>query len=213
MPPLVSRTILLALLLALTSLASPAAAPRTLCRRGETDYFSCTLRDGRQVSICGHVQTDLDSHDVPPADEWLQWRTGRPGGLVLAWPKERAGSTQAFEGNVFNHDDVSDLRFVVGDRLYDISLGLGGVPDDAGRRATPDATLGWQRADGAHVEWSCVRPDVRRLYPSFEALNIGLHSRRPESDLLSHMPPLASKGPASLRTPPAPPSAPPPPRP
>lgn len=175
------RTLPLALLFALASATATAAT--TLCRHGETDYFSCTLHDGRQASVCGQVDTD-SRHDDVPEGEWLQLRLGRPGALVLAWPKAHAGSTAAFEGNVFVRYDVSDLRFVMGDRLWNVSLAYGGAPDDAGGHIARHAELGWERADGANGSSPCRRIDVRRYARPFTDLNVTLHRRRPRSDLL-----------------------------
>lgn len=196
------RTATFALLLAF---ASCSAAASTLCRDGETDYFSCTLRDGRQLSVCGQVDTD-SRHDAPADGEWLQLRLGQPGALALAWPKAHAGSTDAFEGNVFVRYDLSDLRFAIGPRLYGVSLTLGGAPDDAGGHLKRQAGIGWQLADGASRSSSCRRVDARRYAAPFQDLNIALHRRRPQSDLLETWakagvkPPAAA--PASRKTPP-----------
>jgi hypothetical protein len=76
-------------------------ADETLCRSGETVYFSCKIvRSGKLISLCGNA---LDK----PDRFWLQYRFGSRKKLELAYPERKVS---------FSHSgfDVDHLRRVQG---------------------------------------------------------------------------------------------------
>ena len=145
---------------------------QTLCAKGETDFFSCTLSDHRLLSVCGAVQ------DEPSAGDWLQFRRGRPGRVEMSWPSSRKDSVKAFEGNVFGPYSVSDLRFNTGDASYGLQVSRGGEDDGSGGRTRRGASLYVER-EGHHDRiYRCLRPDIARYGRSFEELNARLFNER-----------------------------------
>ena len=71
----------LACLLAV-SIAPHCLAEESLCKRGETVYFSCQVERGRLVSLCGNSLKNGDHF-------WLQYRFGKPEALQLTFPKRK----------------------------------------------------------------------------------------------------------------------------
>ena len=158
---------------ALVALALPVlAAAETLCRKDETDYFSCKVVGGQLISVCGRI------HDEPKPEDWLQYRRGLPRRLEMVWPLDRRESLGKFGGNVFGPYSVSDLRFEIGDTTYGISLSRGGEDDRAGGRTRRGAGVHMTRAGDPDVTRECMHPDIARYGQSFEALNILLVNGR-----------------------------------
>ncbi|MFL6630471.1 MAG: hypothetical protein ACJ8G1_28820 [Vitreoscilla sp.] len=162
----------------LITLAPLVAAPETLCQSGETDFFSCMLREGQIVSVCGKI------HDSPTSADWLQYRFGRPQMIEMAWPKDRQESLKKFEGNVFNRYSISDLRFLVGNALYGVSISAGGEDNGPGGKTRRSASLGVLRPGHPYVELACVRPNIDRYNGSFSTLNAVLFMRGVQTDML-----------------------------
>lgn len=56
------------------------------CKPDETTYFSCVVKGSEKtISVCGGT-------------DWLQYRFGKLGSIELAFPKDRAGSLNQFNG-------------------------------------------------------------------------------------------------------------------
>ncbi len=74
--------------LSLTFLAAPSQAD-DLCPKS-TAWFSCTLDNGKSVSVCGSPSTDPDQPKFgADGDSWLQYRYGEPGKIELSYPPGR----------------------------------------------------------------------------------------------------------------------------
>ena len=69
---------------------SPVPA-QSLCKPDETTWFNAkAVSTESRISICGGPKTASDVR-------WLQFRFGTSGTTNLAWPKGRAGSSQAIK--------------------------------------------------------------------------------------------------------------------
>ena len=77
-------------LLVAASLVAPAAAAavNTQCQPGEKVHFSCAVKGGKVVSLCGDA-----------GRSWLQYRFGPPGRPELVYPARKAGSVERFWGD------------------------------------------------------------------------------------------------------------------
>lgn len=107
------------LVLAFTSSAHSWAAP-SLCAKGETIFFSCPVRGGRVVSLCGSIGGDSGSAG---AAEWLQYRFGRPGVVELSFPQTKQDSLSKFKGeHVLSH--LADAEMSA-DAVSFVSGGIG----------------------------------------------------------------------------------------
>lgn len=71
------------------------AAPPTLCKQGETTYFSCRLKESRVVPVCGSGAVDASENPVHRAS-WLRYRIGTPKVLELVFPKRKENSVSKF---------------------------------------------------------------------------------------------------------------------
>lgn len=90
-----------AALLALSILPLSAFC-QTLCKKRETDYFSCVASGSKKViSVCGKISDDPDARK-----SWIQYRFGRIGQIESAYPSIREGSLSEFEGIYFNRYGV-----------------------------------------------------------------------------------------------------------
>jgi hypothetical protein len=92
------RTIFLGLVFACFS--QPLLASDSLCHRGETTYFSCAVKSGKLVSLCGNAYVKEESGNwIEPDKPWLQYRFGLPDKIDLMYPPIRKGSVEKFQGD------------------------------------------------------------------------------------------------------------------
>lgn len=105
----------------LAAFASPPTVAATLCPTGEIVLFQCSLRGGKQVSVCA-------SHDATPQTGRLQYRFGRPGRapeLILpsvALPPARSASADTL---MFSGGGGAWLRFRSGAHSYTVFTAIG----------------------------------------------------------------------------------------
>lgn len=132
------------------------AATPGLCEAGEYTYFSCRLKAGKMVSICGSGPVDPTDNDGHRA-AWLQYRMGRPGALELVFPKQRSGSVAKFTGESHRGAGVridalafaiSGVRYTVEDAYSSLTDdGFAGVKVVVGRKETAIACDGDANVD------------------------------------------------------------------
>lgn len=153
---------------------------QTLCKKGETDYFSCAVSPtGKVVSICGEV-ADLESN----SGNWIQYRFGKPKAIELAYPTERFGSISKFEGNYFGRYNFVDLRFLSGDTLYSVTL----YGPYGGEDAEERISYSGQVSVGLPTSSKSVNIPCRKApghyFQAFSELNIFLERHNGESNIL-----------------------------
>lgn len=129
--------------------AGPAAAPPTatgLCQTGETVYFSCRVRAGKQVALCGRL---------PAA---LQYRFGRPGQVELAYPASAASGPQAmaYAGYARYQTERQTVRFNTDGAEYTVFDFQEGRRRHAGVSVLPTGAR-------AETERTCTGPVTSRL--------------------------------------------------
>lgn len=91
----------------------------THCVEGEIDYFSCPVStQGKVMSICGNIG---EADDIS-INSWVQYRFGRIGRVELAYPPEKNGSPEKFEGQDFVRFGDKLLLFINGKTLYEIGV-------------------------------------------------------------------------------------------
>jgi len=95
------RTLFTSMLALAAVCSTPGWAAPNLCAKGETVFFSCPVRGGKLVSLCGNIGNGKDSGDAGP---WLQYRFGRPGAVELGYPAAKQASLARFKGeHVLSH--------------------------------------------------------------------------------------------------------------
>jgi hypothetical protein len=96
-------------------------APPTLCKQGETTYFSCQLKGSRVVSICGSVGVE-GAENPQHRVSWLQYRIGTPKALELVFPERTEDSVSKFEGVSRRGAGVriNSLDFKIGEVAYSV---------------------------------------------------------------------------------------------
>jgi hypothetical protein len=71
----------------LCAIAPSAARAEDLCPKSVA-WFSCTLENGKSVSICGSPSTDQNFPKFGADDQsWLQYRYGSPGKIEFKYPE------------------------------------------------------------------------------------------------------------------------------
>lgn len=143
-PPLTRLALIVAVALPASYLAE-----ETLCKSGETVYFSCKVgRAGQIASLCGSALDDADRF-------WLQYRFGRPEKLELVYPRTRTlFSRSGFDVGYFRRPNGFDievsftnggwsytvLRWAPGEVETDYKSGVFVARDRAGPGTTLDCT-------------------------------------------------------------------------
>lgn len=91
------------------------SVPPSLCRVDETTYFSCPMKNGRTVSVCGSPNLVNDS-------SYLQYRYGRinqpPELLFPASPRTPRGLFEFSNAGMGAKASVRNLRFRIGEYTY-----------------------------------------------------------------------------------------------
>lgn len=114
---------------------------QTLCRRGETVYFSCRISGKpKVVSLCGSGPDSIRKLSARTG-AWLQYRFGVPGKPELVLPQRLDGSLNAFTHEF--HHGLQTLRIESAGASYTIFTGQNletkedfrGVSVDVGKRA------------------------------------------------------------------------------
>lgn len=86
--------------LVLAGIAQPLNAADSLCTKGETTYFSCRVKGGKLVSLCGDAYVKEQTPYWEESDNpWLQYRFGLPERVELVYPLSRKESLNKFEGD------------------------------------------------------------------------------------------------------------------
>jgi hypothetical protein len=143
-----SLTACLLLLVAInTSPAAYAAGSASLCRDGEQQYFSCTLKSKKTAAVCGGGTGDTS---------YMQYRFGKPGTVELEFPASRADSVSQFRISRYfraaqdGNDSLTtqDLLFTNNDTTYDLSATEEGRNNGVGIIVTGK--------DGKSVTLNCV---------------------------------------------------------
>lgn len=119
-------------LAALLMLGTPGvhAATPTLCKAGETTYFSCALKGGKVVSVCGSGEVE-PAEGSPRSASWLQYRMGRPQALELVFPKQKDGSVAKFEGqSILGNVRINVLSFNINETIYSVESSHSNLTDD-----------------------------------------------------------------------------------
>lgn len=109
--------------------AASAPAGEGLCRPGEPVLFSCSVRSGKIVSICGAAGRD--------GSRFPQYRYGRAGSAAeLIWPASPAAGRIAFASVPYSGGgeaqlmfDRADVRYVVYSRVIRTGFGSDGHND------------------------------------------------------------------------------------
>jgi hypothetical protein len=100
-----------------------AASADDLCPKSYT-WFSCTLENGKSVSVCGSASTDPgEPRFAADADSSLQYRYGTIGRIELAYPKGKGanlwkrflGAVEFLPGGT---PDRINFSFVTGNTRY-----------------------------------------------------------------------------------------------
>jgi hypothetical protein len=107
-----------------------AAGSGDLCRHGEHQYFSCTLKNKKIAMVCGGGKGDA---------AYMQYRFGKPGAVELEFPATRADSvlqfrlSRYFRADQGNNDSLTtqDLMFTNNGTTYDLSATAEGAVDEA----------------------------------------------------------------------------------
>jgi len=107
----------IATILCMLLLPLAICSAQTLCQKHEVDYFSCSTRDGKIISVCGNIINEEITEQ-----SWLQYRFGKPSAVELAYPAKKKGSIAKFEGNMFPKYNFNELRFINGNTLYGVNL-------------------------------------------------------------------------------------------
>lgn len=168
-------------LFCLLFIMSGLAHAQTLCRKGETDYFSCSVSlSGKIISVCGNI-----SSDELTDDDWVQYRFGKPRAIELQFPQEKLGSALKFEGNNFWRHNFIDLRFINGRALYSVAL-YGPYSSDAfdgerkGYKGEVSVTLA---GSPKPVIIPCRKVAGPKYFGIFKELNNVLPGRDPDSGM------------------------------
>jgi hypothetical protein len=126
--------------------ADAPATPAGLCQPGETVYFSCRVRAGKQVALCGQL---------PAA---LQYRFGRPGRVELAYPANAASGPQAmaYAGYARYQAERQTVRFKTDGAEYTVFDFQEGQRRHAGVSVLPAGAQ-------AETERACTGPVTSQL--------------------------------------------------
>jgi hypothetical protein len=159
----------------LGSVAAHAGSAHTLCLKGEVDYFTCTLKNSKVISVCG--SESLVPTEESGASPWLQYREAIPKKKLTTFPITKKNSVSFFEGNYFApHDEdhqVSDLRFIQGNSLYSVSIDYG---------KSISANLSIELNGKAHL-YPCQSPINRYYWSKFTALESVLGRANGRTDI------------------------------
>jgi hypothetical protein len=130
-----------------TSLVAYAAGNGSLCREGEHQYFSCTLKSKKTAAVCGGGTGDTS---------YMQYRFGKPGKVELEFPTSRTDSVSQFRISRYfraaqdGNDSLTtqDLMFTNNETTYDLSATEEGRHNGVGIIVTGK--------DGKSVTLNCV---------------------------------------------------------
>jgi hypothetical protein len=124
-----------------------AAGSSSLCRNGEHEYFSCTLKNKKTAVVCGGGEGDAI---------YMQYRFGKPGAVELEFPASRTDSVLQFRLSRYfraaqgGNDSLAtqDLMFTNNGSTYDLGTTEEGSNNGAGIIVTGK--------DGKSVSLKCV---------------------------------------------------------
>lgn len=125
--------------------ATAAASADGLCVGAERVFFSCKIRDGRRIALCGQ----------PPAT--LQYRFGVPGRVELRYPaRPEEGAARMRYAHYFRYrTDRAEIAFDNGGIAYAIYDYAEDRRRDAGVRVEPPG--------GKAREFACADTPLSRL--------------------------------------------------
>jgi hypothetical protein len=129
--------------LAEPTVESPPPEPVGHCAADEYAFFSCTVTDGKTLSICGSEPSDQG---------WLQYRFGAPANVELAFPDDRKYSRFFFEKTRHSRSDSVSVGFVNGAYQFTVEFQEGGIDQNfagvvVSKNGTSVATKTCQWAD------------------------------------------------------------------
>lgn len=159
------------------------ALSQTLCKKDETDYFSCVASGSKKIiSICGNI-----SDDPKFGDSWVQYRFGRIDHVEMNYPNIREGSISKFEGTYYNRYGVLSLRFISKKSLYDVSLTLEARDAEDPRDEHPSsAGLSVSFDSTRHNFVSCEKANTAMYFEPYGQLINNLRQHNGETDFLSN---------------------------
>ena len=159
------------------------ALSQTLCKKDETDYFSCVASGSKKIiSICGNI-----SDDPKFGDSWVQYRFGRIDHVEMNYPNIREGSISKFEGTYYNRYGVLSLRFISKTFLYDVSLTLEARDAEDPRDEHPSsAGLSVSFDSTRHNFVSCEKANTAMYFEPYGQLINNLRQHNGETDFLSN---------------------------
>jgi hypothetical protein len=84
----------------LLCLSQTLMAADSLCLLWEKNYFSCTFKNGKLVSLCGNAYVrEQNANDwIEQENPWLQYRYGFPDKVELIYPPQHKDSLDKFQG-------------------------------------------------------------------------------------------------------------------
>ena len=122
---------------------APAA---TLCENTEKVVFSCQLKSGKVVSLCG-------SSKFTKSDGYLQYRFGLPGKLELEYPQQRSDSQKSFHYRHYFRAqiDLTEISFSANGYTYTVFSNY----NDEGTPAISDQGVKVTPASKKEVSYGC----------------------------------------------------------
>ena len=170
-----------AALLALSMLPMIALS-QTLCKRDETDFFSCVASGSKKIiSVCGNIPDDPKF-----GDRWVQYRFGRIDHVEMNYPRTREGSFSKFEGTYYNRYGVLSLRFISKKSLYDVSLTLEARDAEDPRDEHPSSAGLSVSLNRTHQKLvSCEKANTAMYFEPYGQLISSVRQHNGETDFLS----------------------------
>lgn len=110
----------------LLGVSQAATAVHSLCQGSETTYFSCSVANGKIISLCGnaYIEEKYANDWIEPDNPWLQYRFGLPHKIELTYPSVRKDSLSKFYGDILRAQGGSAgwdrVLFVSGSIAYGI---------------------------------------------------------------------------------------------
>ena len=101
----------------------------SLCRYGEQEFFSCSLKNKKTAIVCGGGEGD---------EFYMQYRFGKPGATELEFPASRTDSVSQFRLSRYfrpdqGHNDgltTQNLMFTNNGTTFDLGTGEEGLGDE-----------------------------------------------------------------------------------
>lgn len=168
----------IATILCMLLLQPAICSAQTLCQKDEVDYFSCSTRHGKIISVCGNIINGEITEQ-----SWLQYRFGKPSAVELAYPAEKKGSTTKFEGNTFSKYNFNELRFINNNTFYAVNLmGIFSGEDARERKRISGCVDVQQGFKTTNID--CRNSSVSKYESVFLELNLALRDHNGQTDFV-----------------------------